>query len=161
MAIAFSSSELIDIAIGIEKRGIAFYDVIARSTEKTGTRQLFQYLSDMEREHLLVFQNMAVSVKSYEPAENYPEEYTGYLEAIIDSAVFTDELVSSETVARISNHREALDLGISIEKDSILFYYEMRDMMPAQAQPAVNQIISEEKSHLKQLSELKKKLLSH
>jgi rubrerythrin len=58
----------------------------------------------------------------------------------------------------VSSDIEAMELAIGAEKDSILFYYEMKDLMPQRAQPTVNKIIAEEKSHLRQLSELKKKL---
>lgn len=44
------------------------------------------------------------------------------------------------------------------ENVSLLFYYEMKDIIPQPAQPTVNKIIAVEKSHLRQLSELKKKL---
>ena len=53
---------------------------------------------------------------------------------------------------------KAVELGISAEKDSILFYYGMKDLMPEPVQKTVDNIIAEEKSHLRQLSELKKKL---
>jgi len=51
-----------------------------------------------------------------------------------------------------------LELAIVAEKDSLLFYYQMRDLVPRQAYPEVNKIIDEEKSHLRLLSELKKRL---
>ncbi len=56
VAITFSGSELINIAIGIERRGIAFYDTMARSTENAEARDIFQYLADMERTHIHIFQ---------------------------------------------------------------------------------------------------------
>jgi rubrerythrin len=59
---------------------------------------------------------------------------------------------------KVSSDIEAMELAIGAEKDSILFYYEMKDIMPQRAQPTVNKIIAEEKSHLRQLSELKKRL---
>jgi rubrerythrin len=59
---------------------------------------------------------------------------------------------------RAESDTEALELAIRAEKDSILFYYQMREIMPQRAQPTVNKIIAEEKSHLRQLSELKRKL---
>ena len=62
---------------------------------------------------------------------------------------------------RVESDIEAMELAISAEKDSILFYYEMKEIMPWQAYPTVNKIISEEKSHLRELSELKKKLAAH
>ncbi|GAG30212.1 unnamed protein product [marine sediment metagenome] len=44
MSISFSTIELINIAIGIERMGIAFYDVMTKSTEN-------QELASQELEH--------------------------------------------------------------------------------------------------------------
>ncbi len=67
-------------------------------------------------------------------------------------------MVTSEMATQADSDIEALELAMGAEKDSILFYYEMKEIMPQRAQPTVNKIIAEEKSHLRQLSELKKKL---
>lgn len=158
MSISFSGSELINIAIGIEKRGIAFYDIMAKSTENTATRELFQCLADMEREHIHIFQGMLSKADKYHPSATSAEENAAYLQALVESAVFTDDLVTSEMATQADSDIGAIELAISAEKDSILFYYEMKDIMPQRAQPTVNKIITEEKSHLRQLSALKKRL---
>ena len=158
MSISFSGSELINIAIGIERSGIAFYDSMAKSTKNDVAREVFQYLSDMERGHIEVFQNMLSEADKYQFAAAGDEEYTAYLQALVDSAVFSEEMITSETATRAESDAEAIELAIGAEKDSILFYYEMKEIMPQQAQPPVNRIIAEEKTHLRQLSELKKKL---
>ena len=158
MAITFSGSELINIAIGIEKRGIAFYDTMAKSTENTATRDVFKYLADMERMHIHIFQGMLGEVDKYQIPETYAGEYAAYLQALVDSAVFTDDTITSEMATQASSDIEAMELAIGAEKDSILFYYEMKEIMPQRAQPTVSKIIAEEKSHLRELSELKKKL---
>ena len=159
MSIAFSVSELIDIAIGIERRGITFDDVMAKSTDNEIAGRVFQGLADMEREHIQIFQDMLGEADKYKLLESSnEEEYAGYLQALVDSSVFTDEMVTSEVVTRADTDIEALELAIGAEKDSILFYYEMRDIMPQQTHSAINRIITEEKSHLGELSELKKKL---
>ena len=158
MSISFSGSELINIAIGIERRGIVFYDIMASSTKNDAARELFHYLADMERDHIQTFQGMLGEADKYQPSPDQAGEYTAYLQALVDSAVFSDDLVTSEMATRAESDAEALELAIRAEKDSILFYYEMKDIMPQRAQPTVNQIIAEEKSHLRQLSELKKKL---
>ncbi len=158
MSISFSGSELINIAIGIERRGIAFYDIMAKSTENAITREVFHYLADMERQHIQIFQDMLSEADKYQPSPGPAGEYTAYLQALVDSAVFTDDLVTSEMATQAESDTQALELAIGAEKDSLLFYYQMRDIMPQRAQPTVNKIIAEEKSHLRQLSELKKKL---
>ena len=158
MAITFSGSELINIAIGIERRGIVFYDTMAKSTENATTRDVFKYLADMERMHIHIFQGMLSEADKYQIPETYDGEYTAYLQALVESAVFTDDAITSEMATRTSRDIEALELAIGAEKDSILFYYEMKEIMPQRAQATVDNIIAEEKSHLRQLAELKAKL---
>jgi len=158
MSISFSGTELINIAIGIERRGIAFYDIMTKSTENDATRNVFQYLANMEREHIQIFQGMLAEANKYQIPETYAQEYASYLQALVDSAVFTDDMVTSEIATKAESDIEALELAICAEKDSILFYYEMKEIMPQRAQATVIKIITEEKSHLRQLSELKKKL---
>ena len=158
MSILFSGSELINIAIGIERRGITFYDIMARSTKNAIASEVFKYLGDMERDHIRTFQGILAEADKYQFLETPTGEYTAYLQALVDSAVFTDDLVTSEMATKVSSDIEAMELAIGAEKDSILFYYEMKDLMPQRAQPTVNKIVAEEKSHLRQLSELKKKL---
>jgi len=146
------------MAIGIERLGVAFYDIMTRSSENATARDVFQHLANMEREHIQIFQGMLSEADKYQIPETYAGEYAAYLQALVDSAVFTDELVTSEMAIQAGSDIKALELSIGAEKDSILFYYEMRDIMPQRAHPTVNKILAEEKSHLRQLSELKKKL---
>ena len=158
MSISFSVSELINTAIGIERRGTIFYDIMAKSTENAAASDIFRYLADMERQHTAIFQEMLGEADKYQPVETYAGEHAAYLQTLVDSAIFTDDLVTSEMATQAESDIEALELAISAEKDSILFYYEMRDIMPSQGRSTVDKIIAEEKAHLNQLSELKKKV---
>ena len=157
MSISFSGSELINIAIGIEGMGVAFYESRADATKNANAREVFRYLADMEREHMRIFQGMLPEADKFQFAET-AGEYAVYLQTLVDSAVFSDEVIASQIARGAKSDTAALELAIGAEKDSILFYYEMRDIMPQRAQATVNKIIAEEKSHLRQLSELKKKL---
>ncbi len=161
VSISFSGSELINIAIGIERRGIAFYDIMTKSTDSDAARDAFRHLADMERGHIQVFQDMLSEADKYQPSETSSAEDADYLRALIDSAVFSDDMITSEMATEADSDVEAMELAISAEKDSILFYYGMRDIMPRRAQPMVNKIITEEKSHLAELSALKKRLAGH
>ena len=64
MPVAFSSKELIDIAIGIERRGIIFYDIMAKSTDNAAANEVFDYLANMERQHIQIFQGHFVALFS-------------------------------------------------------------------------------------------------
>jgi rubrerythrin len=149
----FSGRRLIDIAIGIERRGITFYDVIAKSTENPEARVVFEGLVLMEREHIKIFED----ILGEEGDQPVFAEDSGYIDSLIEEAVFTDDAITSEMALQADSDVKAVELGIIAEKDSILFYYEMRDRLPALA-PAINRVIAEEKSHLQQLSDIKRKL---
>jgi rubrerythrin len=158
MSIVFSAGELINIAIGIEQRGITFYDIMSRSTDNAQARDIFEGLVGMERQHLRVFQDMLGETGGQPPPEVSGQEYAGYFQAILDTAVFTDDMITSEMATGVASDVQAIELGIGAEKDSILFYYEMRDLMPHRFAALVSSIIAEEKSHLQQLTGIKKKL---
>jgi rubrerythrin len=160
MSIAFSGGELIDIAIGIEKQGIVFYDVMARSTKQLIARDLFIHLAEAERVHAETFRGMLDTIEKYTPLEDQLREYGDYLQALVNNAVFTDEMATSELATHIDSEIEAVDIGISAEKDSILFYYYMKEILPPAGRTILEKILNEEKSHLSQLNELKKKMLN-
>jgi rubrerythrin len=50
---------------------------------------------------------------------------------------------------------EGIDFGIRAEKDSILFYTEIQNLVRRSDAKMIVKIIEEERSHLKRLSELK------
>jgi rubrerythrin len=158
MSVVFSGNDLINIAIDIERRGITFYDIMAKSIDNEMARAVFEELVEMEREHLKTFQDMLEKADEHRNAEVPRQEYSDYLQALMDNAVFTDDMITSEMATQADSDIKAIELGISAEKDSILFYYEMKDNMPRRTAPIIDRIIAEEKLHLKQLSGIKKKL---
>ena len=155
----FSRRELINIAIGIEKQGIAYYDVMAISTWHEIARDLFQHLTDMERQHVEIFENMLSQYESMSTIDEISDENAAYIKGLINSAVFTDEMAANELATHIDNEDEALDIAIGAEKDSILFYYNLQEMLSHPDDSPIKQIINEEKLHLSQLSKLKEVLL--
>lgn len=159
MGVLFSGRELIDIAIGIERNGAAFYHSLANSTRNEVARGAYQYLAGEELKHIQVFQSMLGSVADYRPPDTYTEEYDLYLRALIDSRVFTDDQTAYEMAQRVTGDAEALQIALGAEKDSILFYSEVRDLVRRSDRELINQIIEEERSHLRQLSELKGSLI--
>jgi len=158
MSIIFSGDELLNIAISIERRGMTFYDIMAKSTDNEVARAVFEALVNMERGHINIFEDMMDEIDSSHTSESPSPELSGYVQALIDDAVFTDDMITSEMATQADSDIKALELAISAEKDSILFYYEMKDLMPKQTVAVIERVILEEKSHLQQLTEVKKRL---
>lgn len=157
----FTSSELIEVALGIERNGVAYYSSLAESATDVSLKDTYNHLADMEREHIKIFQNMLDAAGKYQLpyAGEAAEEYEQYLKALVDSTVFTNDKVARQLAQKATKPAEAIQLALGAEKDSILFYTEMRDLVPKQDRPIIDKIINEEKSHIRQLSSLKREFV--
>ncbi len=152
MGIFFSGRELIEIAIGIEGNGALFYNALAGSAKNPEAKGTYVYLADQEKQHAAIFQKMLSMVSAYKPPETYTEQYNLYLKALIDSLIFTDDKVTLEMAQKVKSDTEAIQIGMQAEKDSILFYTEVRELVRPPDRKVVKKIIDEEKSHLRQLT---------
>ena len=158
MGVLFSASELIDIAIGIERSGAVFYDSLARSARNEIAKGIYEHLAREERRHLETFQRMLASLTDSPSSDTYTEEYDHYLKALVDSAVFTDDQAAREMAQKVSSDAEAIQIALGAEKDSILFYSNLRDLVFRTDREVIHSIIEEEMSHVRQLTTLKESL---
>ncbi len=154
----FSAGELYDIAVGIEKNGVAYYGSLSEQADDPELKRMYSDLVDMEQRHIHIFQDMRDEFVEFGPVvpPDVEQEYDQYLKALIDSSVFPNDNVAREVAARAASTAEALQFAIGAEKDSILFYTEMKDLVPVKEREAVDLIIREEKRHLRDLSALKR-----
>jgi rubrerythrin len=155
----FTVGEMLDIAVGIERNGVMYYESLAQLASDAELKAVYAGLAGMERHHIDVFQNLRVGTSgggAIVPPES-EEEYATYLRALVDSSVFTNDEVAREMARKASGPAEALQLALGAEKDSILFYTEMRDLVPQRDRGAVDKIIREERKHVSELSELKQR----
>jgi len=154
----FGVSELVEVALGIERNGVAYYSSLSESVIDASLKDTYNHLADMEREHIKIFQNMLDSAGKYQLpyAGDAAEEYEQYLKALIDSTASTDDELAKQMARKAASPAEAIQLALGAEKDSILFYVEMRDLVPKQDRPNIDKIINEERSHMRQLSSLKR-----
>ncbi len=155
MSIIFSGSELLEVALGIEENGAAFYQALAEKTKDKNARAIYEHLAAEEIKHQKTFRGMLDKVGNYQPPEGYAEEYYLYLKSLVDNSVFTDVAHARQIAARVASQTEALDIGIQAEKDSILFYTEMNNLVKPADHQVITNIINQERDHLNQLTQLK------
>jgi len=155
----FTIQEIVEIAIEIEKNGEIFYDILAESSETAILRDLFKYLSAEEKKHKVKFQEILKSVGGYQISEvYYATEYMGYMKALADERVFRKDIQPQDIARSLKTPNEALDVAIGFEKDSIIFLYEMREMVGESQSEAIEKLLTEEKTHIRKLSEMKASL---
>ncbi|MCX5782421.1 MAG: ferritin family protein [Elusimicrobia bacterium] len=152
----FNSSEIVKFAVQIEKNGRDFYDQAAKSVKAEGAKKIFEYLSNEEQLHIAVFETILKQMDTNEPAERYPGEYADYMLALVSENVFTKNKQGYEIARKIRNDKQALELAIGFEKDSILFYYEMKRYVWEGFHKDVDKLIVQEQEHLRKISDVLK-----
>jgi len=154
----FGAGEVAELAVQIEMNGKDFYTALAGRLPNPKVRDIFTYLAAQEERHMAVFQEMRGHLHRYEPPESYPGEYISYMRALAAEHVFAQRGKGKEIGGRVASEREAVDLGIGFENDSIVFYTGMTRVVPDHDHPVIEAIIAEERKHLAQLREMKEEI---
>ena len=149
-----TAAEALKWALEIEKNGEVFYNEVAKSADPE-VKALFEDLAAQERGHYQVFQKMLKEVKPEPDLSNIEyDEYQAYLQVALAEALFAGP-DKSLTLARQARDREtALRAAMGFEKDTLLFFYDLREMVSERERGAVSDIILEEKAHLRRLAKM-------
>lgn len=147
----FRASEVFAFARAIEQNGRAFYQAMAAGARDNQVQQLFQRLAREEAQHILDFERLAARVAAYDPPETYPGEYAEYMQALVDNNVFPRDLDPGELTRQISNDQDALKLAMGFEKDSLLFFGGLKNLVPDAEAAQVDELLRQERRHLCEL----------
>jgi rubrerythrin len=146
----YSINELVEFAVEIEKHGNLFYTAQATRTKNLEAKKLFELLADQENQHRQKYARLLEQVDhSANIGSTYSDDYSNYLQAIVENVVFTKD------EPMITNDADVIEYAIGKEKDSILFYREMIGMVAAQYADTIQSIIEEEQYHIVQLLNMK------
>jgi len=146
----FNANEILQMAEQIERNGADFYRKSTEKIQDPAGKELLLNLAEMEDEHEKTFAAMRSKLTADEKAQTVfdPEgETVGYLKALADSKVFFEKTIDT------SNMEGILKEAITAEKDSILFYLGIKDVVPeALGKDRIDQVIKEETSHINLLT---------
>jgi rubrerythrin len=152
----FSIQEVVEIAIEIEKNGVSFYRNLAESADTSRLRELFAYLAEEEKRHVTRFREILESAGGYQISEAYyATQYMGYMKALADERVFKSDISAAEVANRARSPREAIDIAIGFEKESILFLHEIGELVPESDRKTIQKLLDEERDHVRRLSAMK------
>lgn len=155
----FEASDIVEIAIRIEENGVNFYRFAEQIAKQEEAKKLFAYLAQAEVAHKKIFEGIFARMEKLPPPESYQGEYRDYLNAYVDNnIIFTKEVMDKE-LAKIKDTIAAFDFAIERELDSILYYHEIKKLVPAGQYETLEQIIEEERKHFSTLTEMKKRFL--
>jgi rubrerythrin len=162
MAIVFNTDEDFEMAIRIENNGAASYRKAAGLQSDTKNQKFLESLANMEDQYQRIFTKMRTTLTEKDKGPKMFDPYnevSQYLAAMADTMGGEGSPSVADTLTGNESLKEILQIAIGLEKDSILFYLGIKDLIPAQSgQDRIDEIIKEERRHVVQLSNLLEKL---
>jgi len=156
MSITFNFDEIFEMAEQIERNGARFYLSAAEKFSDSTARDKLLELAAMEERHEKTFAAIRAELTEGMRMESTfdPENQAAlYLQAMADGKVFDIKKDPSDILSEGKTLEEILHIAIGLEKDSIVFYMGIKDMVPEKlGKEKIDVIIKEEKGHIVELS---------
>ena len=153
----FAASDIVEVAIRIEENGINFYKFAEQLAKQEEAKKLFAHLAQAEVTHKKTFEGIFAKMEKYNPPESYSGEFSAYIRSYVDNnLIFTKEIMDKQ-LANIKDTVAAFDFAMQRELDSILYYHEIKNLVPAAQHEAIEKIIEEERKHYAALVDMKKR----
>lgn len=152
----FKAKDIFDFAIKIEEKGEKFYREVAHQINIPEVSRLFEKLAKEEVDHKKTFLKMATKLGNFSLPESTQDEFYAYIDAYTQNLIFNDAI--SMDISKIKDAKIALTYAIDKELDSVLYYTEIRNLIPFSEQSLVDAIIDEERKHVIKISILRKTL---
>jgi len=149
----FSASEALQLAMEIETNGEAYYNALVNQGLGPEISELFKDLAIQERNHRRVFQKMLDTTPTAPSFNNnLNSEYREYLQLALDNALFAGKDKALLLAREARDRQTALHAALGFEKDTLLFFYDLREMVREKDRGAISGIIREEKAHVRRLA---------
>ena len=162
MPVTFNADEIFEMAIEIEQNGSAFYREAAQNAKDEDTKKMLLDMAAMEDGHVRTFEEMRKFLTDKEKAETvYDPNNEGalYLQAMADSHGMEGKVSPTQKLTGQETTREVYEIALNAEKESVVFYYGLKEYVSARAgKEKVEAVIKEELSHIRTLLEYLNKL---
>ena len=162
MGISFNADEVFEMGMDIEMNGEAYYRKAVELTEDPEIKKIFEDLMIAEKQHYDTFKKLRENLpaKDTTPLVSDPDdqEYL-YLDALVKSRLFNSVREAEEVVSKTSGSIEALQGALVFEKDTILFFTEMKGRTREDlGKNEIDRLIAEEREHIIWISGMIKKV---
>jgi len=155
MSIAFTADEVLEMAEQIERNGAKFYREAATKAPERQIKDMFLRLAAMEDTHLRTFQQMRTTLSDQDKGGTTfdPEgEASLYLQAMADDRGFEGMKGRNVKLTGQESTQALLEIAIGAEKNSILYYVGLKELVPTETgREKVEAIIREEVGHAAEL----------
>lgn len=151
----FTLTEIIDLAIRIEKNGALAYRKARDEVSNPSLASLLDWLTEDETNHEKWFTSLRAGGGKSEGDPKLEEMGQAVLQGVLGERAFSLE---EADFSKIEDVTSLLELSVEFEKDTILFYEMLSTFIEDEKTLSqLNQIIAEENRHVQVLEEFLKK----
>lgn len=144
-------SEILQFAIEKERESQALYREMLEREVNPGTKKLFEYLVEQEKQHELFYAELLEhEEKQQTPKVQEDSEYVAYMRELIA----TSRKNAPVSELDFSDHHAVIDYAIAREKDSVIFYVNLKECVSETAHMDIDKIIKEEGKHIAALESI-------
>lgn len=156
----YQASEIFDMAVVIEKKGGELYKKLAQKTTSEQIKDLLLFLANEEEKHEEQFKEMGKSYAKANASETYPGEYLEYLKVSVETHMFYDQARIEQLVEKATSALDIIQLATNFEKDTIVFFNGLRNLVPKDKQGVIEDLIMEEQIHLIKIARMRKEVIA-
>lgn len=143
---------IIDLAVKIEKAGQKFYSSLAIFEYNEKIKDLLVLLAGEEAKHITAFENLGKVLKDdSSSAGSCSRDYADYLNCIVRAHMFFN-MDLEDADYKVDTARETLELALKFERDSIMVFQEMKEVVGAAGKEVLEKLIDQERGHILKLS---------
>jgi len=155
VSVLLSSADIVGLAVQTEQSGEAFYRQAQARAQDADAQKLFAYLADEEMRHRALFDSLEPEALIVPSAVIDWEQETAYIRATVAREFFGATAPIRAISDKASTH-DMIGQAIAFERQTLLFFYELRDLAVATSADIITRIIQEEKAHVRSLSRMLK-----
>ena len=152
MSIQFNADEIFEIAIQIEKNGYIFYNECSKKVGNQEIKDLLKMLAEAEEKHEAIFETMQKKFRdsdSFIAFDDADDIRLHYLQAVASGYVFDLNASPVDKISPDIKIDEILKFALDREKDAVVFFVSMKEMVKDEKEKDnIQKIISEEIEHV-------------
>jgi rubrerythrin len=150
--ITFNADEIFEMAEEIERNGAKFYSQASEKAPTDDMKKFFNNMANMEEHHLKIFEQMRQELSSEEKGQTVydpNDESAQYLQTMAEGHGYEGRISPTQDLTGSESMKEVIEIALNAEKDSVVFYYGLKSLVPEKAgRDKIEKIILEELSHI-------------
>ena len=147
----YSWTELVEMAIQVEKAGESYYRRAAAEMDGE-MRSILRSLADAEREHAEVFHSLLPEGFGEGTKGISAEEAMPYVKQLVGASLLGYLADCRNIDGQMGEPREILEFALGFERETVKFYASLRDQVTKPG--VVDRVISEERKHIDRIRKM-------